>query len=138
MKRAVVVADGQLRPETALGALTSSGFEAVTVTTLAEARFQVETGATVLVAGVNDAHWEGERPTPVNTMLPAVRRSCVVVLVGPGLATGDAAKAFLLNVDLVVSATDAARLGELVGAALALKRHMVAAVDTAAAARLGG
>lgn len=138
MKRAVVVADGQLRPETALGALTSSGFEAVSVATLAEARFQVETGATVLVAGVNDAPWDDERPTPVHTMLPAVRRSCVVVLVGPGLATGDAAKAFLLNVDLVVSATDAARLGELVGAALALKRHLVAAVDVAAAARLGG
>jgi hypothetical protein len=138
MKRAVVVADGPLRPEAVLGALTSSGFEAVTVATLHEARFQVETGATAVVAGINGAPWDGDRVTPINTMLPAVRRSCVVVLVGPGLATGDAAKAFLLNVDLVVSATDAARLGELVGAALALKRHLVAAVDTAAAARLGG
>ena len=138
MKRAVVVADGPLRPETVLGALTAAGFEAVTVASLQEARFQVETGAAVVVAGVNGATWDGDRPTPINTMLPAARRSCVVVLIGPGLATGDAAKAFLLNVDLVVGATDAARLGELVTAALALKRHLVSAVDTAAAARLGG
>jgi len=138
VKRAVVITDGQLRPETVIGALTSAGFEAVTVPTAQAARFQLETGATVVVAGVVEAAWEGERAAPVNTMLSAARRSCVVVLVGPQLGTGDAAKAFLLNVDLVVGSADAARLGELVGAALALKRHMVATIDTAASARLGG
>ncbi|MBP1620655.1 MAG: hypothetical protein H6Q02_1422, partial [Acidobacteria bacterium] len=39
MKRAVVITDGQLRPETVIGALTSAGFEAVTVPTAQAARF---------------------------------------------------------------------------------------------------
>ena len=70
--------------------------------------------------------------------MPAgLRRGCVLVAVGQELTTIDAWKAFLMSVDVVVSTSDAGRLGEVYAAALASKRALVNVLDPAAAARLG-
>ena len=72
------------------------------------------------------------------TMHQALRHRCVVVLVGEGYTSGDGNLAFSLAVDLVVRKGDLARLGELVKGAVQGKRSLVAPLDAAAAARLGG
>jgi len=137
VKRAVVVADGRLQVEAVLGALAAAGFEAVASTSLAEARSQVESGAVAVVLGSS-----GEEGDPALSglagMPAATRRCCVVVVVGPGLTTGNGMRAFLLNVDLVVAVADTARLGELVGAAVASKRMLMAPLDPVASGKLGG
>lgn len=138
MKRAVIVGDGKLHVESALGALTAAGIEAVAAASTAEARALVEAGSVVVVVGVAGLPWEGERAAPFLTMPAPLRRTCVVVLVGPLFATGDGTRAFLLNADLVVGFQDVGRLGELLCAAMAGKRSLVAALDAGAAARLGG
>ena len=134
MKRAVVVADGRLQVEAVLGALAAAGFEAVASGSVAEVRSQVEGGAVAVVLGGSAVADEAA----LGGMPPAVRRSCVVALLGPGLTTGDGMRAFLLGVDLVVAPTDTARLGELVGAAVASKRNLVSLLDPVAAAKLSG
>lgn len=138
MKRAVIVADRSFHVETAQGSFAATGFEAVTVPTSAEARVAVEAGTQVVIAGVGPEGWSGERARPLAAMPAALRRGCVVVLVGESLVTGDGARAFLLGVDLVVRAGDLASLGELASKALAAKRALVARLDPAAASRLGG
>ncbi len=138
MKRAVVIADGRMQVEAALGALASAGFEAVAVRALAEVRPHLEAGATVVVAGAGAAGLEPGQAAGLGALPTGLRRSCVVVLVGAGLVTGDGFTAFLAGVDLVVGAADAARLGELAGAAVAAKRNLVGALDPAAASHLGG
>ncbi len=137
MKRAVVVADGRLQVEAVLGALAAAGFEAVASSSVTEVRSQVEVGAVAVVLGAA-AETDKAAPAALGSMPPAIRRSCVVVLLGPGLTTGDGMRAFLLGVDLVVAAADTARLGELVGAAMASKRSLVSPLDPVAAAKLGG
>jgi len=137
VKRAVVVSDGRLQVEVVLGALAAAGFEAVASPSVAEVRPRVEVGAVAVVLGSSGEPGEGV-PAALAGMPPAVRRGCVVVLVGPGFTTGDGMRAFLLGVDLVVSTVDTARLGELVGAAVAGKRTLVAPLDPLAAAKLGG
>ena len=138
MKRAVVVADGGIQIDAVLGALAAAGFEAVATGSVTEVRSHVELGAAAVVLGVSPEGPDGSHAAALLSMPPTLRRSCVVALVGPGLATGDGMRAFLLGVDLVVSAGDIARLGELVGAALASKRTLVAPLDPTAAAKLGG
>ena len=137
MKRAVVVGDGHVHAETALGALAATGCEAVQVGSVAEARAGVEAGAMVMVVGTADAAVTAERTAPLAALPPGMRRGCVVVLVGEGLETGNGMQAFVHGVDLVVSRTDLAKLGEFVAAAIAAKRALVALLDPAAAARLG-
>jgi hypothetical protein len=137
VKRAVVVADGRLQVEAVLGALAAAGFEAVASGSVADVRSQVEVGAVAVVLGASAETGE-VAPAAIGSMPPAIRRSCVVVLLGPGLTTGDGMRAFLLGVDLVVAAADTARLGELVGAAVASKRSLVSPLDPVAAAKLGG
>jgi len=138
MRRALVVADGSLQLEAALGALSAAGFEAVGVESAAEIRPQVELGAAVVVLGAVGGGLEPARAAALVALPQGLRRSCVVLLVGGGPATGDGLRAFLLGVDLVVAAGDAARLGELAGAAVMAKRALVTPLDPAAAARLGG
>jgi len=137
VKRAVVVADGRLQVEAVLGALAAAGFEAVGSASLGEARSQVEAGAVAVVLGSS-----GDAGDPALAALAgmpaATRRCCVVVLVGPGLTTGDGMRAFFLGVELVVAVADTARLGELVSAAVASKRTLVAPLDPVASAKLGG
>lgn len=137
MKRAVVVGDGKLHVDAALGALTTAGFEAVAVGSVTEARAQVEGGAVVAIVAVTASPWEGERSLPFVTMPSPLRRAAVLVLVGDGLPTGDGTKSFLLGADLVVGSADLSRLGALVGAALTAKRTLVGALDPTAAGRLG-
>jgi len=136
VKRAVVVGDGKLHVESALGALTASGFEAVAVTSTAEARAQVEAGATVVVVGATGAPWTGERAAPLATTPPAVRARFLLVLVESGFVTarGSAPSA---RADWWWPPPTRA-VGDLVAGALAAKRQLVAALDPAAAARLGG
>lgn len=138
MKRAVVVAGGSIHVETALGSLAAAGFEALTVPSAAEARAVLEAGAIVVVVGVIGDAWSQERAWPLASMPSMLRRSCLAILVGDAFTTGDGARAFLLGVDLVLRASDLARLGELAGKALAAKRALVGRLDMAAAARLGG
>jgi hypothetical protein len=137
MKRAIVVANGHLQVETVLGALAAAGFEAVASGSLAESRAQVDVGAVAVVIGSS-----GERGDAglagLAGISPATRRGCVVVLVGPSFTTGDGMRAFLMGADLVVGASDVARLGELVGGAVASKRALVGPLDPLAAAKLGG
>lgn len=71
-------------------------------------------------------------------MPAALRRGCLVVLVNAGVQTGDGWRAFLANVDLLVAAADAPRLGELLRAALAAKKQLVGLLDPEAANRLLG
>ena len=138
MKRAVVLAGPVLQPEAALGALAAAGFDAVAAGGAAEVRAHVEVGAAVVVFGLGTGGLDPAQAAAVAAMPAALRRSCVVVLVGHGLTTGDGFRAFSLGVDLVVGTVDAARLGELAGAAVAAKRALVAPLDPAAASRLGG
>jgi hypothetical protein len=138
VKRVVVVADGELHVETALGSLAAAGLEGVTAADVAAARSLVESGALALVVGVGGNAWEGERARPVVTMHSALRRGCVVALVGDDYASLDGTRAFALGVDLVVKRGDLASLGELVNRALTSKRSLVAPLDCAAASRLGG
>jgi hypothetical protein len=138
VKRAVVVCDAGLQPEAVLGALAASGFEAVAVPSVAEVRSHVELGAVAVVMGLSPDGLEASQSAALVGMPSGLRRSCVVALLGPGLTTWDGARAFLLGVDLVVSAADGARLGELVSAAVASKRSLVAPLDPSAAGRLGG
>ena len=137
MKRAVVVADGRLQVEAVLGALAAAGFEAVASASLVEARSQVESGAVAVVLGSSGEAGDAAL-APLAGLPAAMRRCCVVVLIGPGLTTGDGMRAFLLGVDVVVGVADTARLGELVGAAVASKRMLVAPLDPVASAKLGG
>jgi len=138
VRRALVVADGHLQVEAALGALSAAGFEAVAVASAAEVRPQVELGAAVIVMGAAGGGEDPARAAAVAAMSHGLRRSCVVVLVGGGPTTGDGLRAFMLGVDLVVAAADSARLGELAGSAVAAKRALVAPLDPVAAGRLGG
>lgn len=138
MRRAVVLADGHLQVEAVLGALSAAGFEAVAVGSAAEIRPHVESGATVVVVGVAGGAEDAAHAAVLAAMPPALRRSCVVVLLGAGPATGDGLRAFLQGVDLVVAAGDAVRVGELACAAVAAKRALVAPLDPVAAGRLGG
>jgi hypothetical protein len=136
VKRAVVVAGGRLHVETVLGSLAAAGFEAATAPSAAAARALVDAGAVVVVAAAECL--DGEAWKPFASMSPTLRRSCLVALVGEDLSTWDGGRAFSLGVDVVVRTSDLARLGELVTTALAAKRNLVAPLDPAAAARLGG
>jgi hypothetical protein len=138
VKRAVVVSDGRLQGEAILGALGAAGFEAVAVGSVAEVRAHVELGAVAVVLGHSAEGLEPAQTAALASMPSGLRRSCVVALLGPGLTTWDGARAFLLGVDLVVASADAPRLGELVAAALASKRTLVAPLDPNAAGKLGG
>ncbi len=138
MRRALVVADSNLRPEAVLGALSAAGFEAVAVESPVEIRSQVELGAAVVVLGAAGGGLDQAQAAALAALPHGLRRSCVVMLIGGGPATGDGLRAFLLGVDLVVAAGDAARLGEFAGAAVAAKRALVTPLDPAAATRLGG
>jgi len=137
VKRAVVVADGQVHTETALGSLAAAGCEGVTVAGTAEARAAAEAGALVIVLGVADGRLDGERAAPLQSMPPTVRRGGVIALGGDGLSTGDGMQAFSHGVDLVVARGDLSRVGELAAAVIASKRTLVAQLDPTAAARLG-
>lgn len=137
MKRVVLLSDPRVRLDAAAGSLAASGLEAVAASGLAEARQLVEAGALGVVVGVAEGGWVGERPAALATWPPAVRRRCVVTLLGPGLATGDGVRAFLLGVDLLVAAADLGRLGEIMACALHTKGVLLAPLDPAAAARFG-
>lgn len=120
------------------GALAAVGFEAVTVPTYREARQEVERGAVAVVVCPDAPPWTPQNAQPLLSMPPALRRGCVVVLLGNGWVTGDGWQAFLLQVDLLLNAADATRLGELLRAVLGAKRQLVGVVDAKAAARLAG
>lgn len=138
MKRAAVVADGAVHVETALGALAAVGYEAVAVPGAVEAKTQVESGASVVVLGMRAGGSSPALPVALATMPGALRRTCVVVLVGDEMTTGDAGLAFRLGADLTLSSRDLASVGEVVGRAVAAKKALVATLDPAAAARLAG
>jgi hypothetical protein len=138
MKRAVVVGDGRLHVEVVLGVLTSAGFEAVTAGSVGEARTHLDAGAVAAVVGVGGTPWNAERAQPLDSMPASARRGCLVVLVGEGMTTGDGLHALLHGVDLLVDGHDVPKLGELVACGLLAKRTLVAPLDPAAAARLGG
>lgn len=137
MKRIVLLSDPRVRLEPAAGALASSGLEAVSVASIADARLQVEAGAVGLVVGVSGADWSGERAAGLAGWPPALRRKCVVALLGSGFVTGDGVRAFLLGVDLLVLAGDVGRLGEIMATALLSKGALLAPLDPASAARFG-
>lgn len=120
------------------GALAAAGFEAVNVTSYRQARLEVEAGAVAVVVCPEAPPWGGAECLPLLAMPAPLRRGCLVVLVTPTGQTGDGWGAFTANVDLLVATSDAPRLGELLRAALAAKRHMVALLDTEAADRLAG
>jgi hypothetical protein len=138
VKRAVVLAGPALQAEAALGAMAAAGFDAVAAGGVADLRAHVEVGAAVVVLGAGGEGLDPAQAAALASMPAALRRSCVVVLVGQGLTTGDGLRAFSLGVDLVVGTADAARLGELAGAAVSAKRALVAPLDPTAAGRLGG
>jgi hypothetical protein len=137
VKRIVLLSDQRVRLEPAAGALASSGLEAVSVASMGDARSQVEAGAVGLVVSVANAEWSGERASSLAAWPSALRRRCVVALLGPGFVTGDGVRAFLLGVDLLVVAGDAGKLGEIMSGALQSKGSLVAPLDPTAAARLG-
>lgn len=137
MRRIVLLSDPRVRLEPAAGALAASGLEAVTVASMGEARQQVEAGAVGLVIGVASADWTGERASALAAWPSALRRRCVVALMGPGFATGDGVRAFLLGVDLLVVVGDVGKLGEIMSGALLGKGALVAPLDPTAAARFG-
>lgn len=137
MKRVILLSDPRVRLEPAAGALAASGLEAVSVSSMGDARLQVEAGAVGLVVGVANAEWSGERAGSLATWPSALRRKCVVALLGPGFVTGDGVRAFLLGVDLLVLAGDVGKLGEIMSCALLTKGALVAPLDPAAAARFG-
>lgn len=138
MKRVVLLSDPRVRLEAAAGALAAAGLEAVVSTGLADARQLVEGGALGVVIGVPEGGWSGDRPAALATWPAAVRRRCVVALLGPGLATGDGVRAFLLGVDLLVSGADLGRLGEIMTGAFQAKGVLLGPLDPATAARFGG
>ncbi len=138
MKRAVVVSDGRLQVDAVLGALAAAGFEAVEVENVNRVRSDLEAGAAAVVLGYAGHSNDPSHLAVLTSLPPGLRRACVVVLVGPGLATGDGTRAFHLGVDLVVAWHDTPRLGELIDSAVAFKRTLVAPLDPAAATRLGG
>ena len=138
MKRAVVVGDGHLQVDAVLGALAAAGFEAVEVDHADKVRSGLDRGAEAVVLGYAVDGGNPSPPASINALPAGMRRACVVVLVGPGLTTGDGTKAFQLGVDLVVAWQDTPRVGELIDSAAALKRTLVALLDPAAATRLGG
>ncbi|HPC82530.1 MAG TPA: hypothetical protein P5234_04105 [Thermoanaerobaculaceae bacterium] len=137
MRRVVLVPDPRVRLEAAAGALAAAGLEAVVATGLADARRLVEGGALGVVIGVPEGGWVGEEPATLASWPTGVRRRCVVALAGPGLLTGDGVRAFLLGVDLLVSAGDLGKLGEIMACALQTKGALLAPLDPAAAARFG-
>ena len=134
----MVVPGAGVHPDSVSGSLAAAGFEALVVRSVPEARSQVEAGALVMVIGTGGSEWAGPVSVPVLSMPPSLRRSCLVVLAGAGFATGDAWRALTLGVDAVVAASDLERLGEICAGALSAKRALVAPLDAAAAARLGG
>lgn len=137
MRRVAVVRDGLPVAEALLGLLTAAGFEAVAVAGATEARAQVDGGAVAVILGCTEGA-ELQRFQAVLAMPATARRGCIVALLGPGLASGDGVRAFLLSADLVVAPSETQRLGELLSGALAAKRVLVAMLDPAAAARLAG
>lgn len=128
---------GGVPVDATLGALAAAGFEAVAVNHPGELRAQVEAGAAAVILADEEAERMAEHFAVLATMPPALRRSCVVLAVAPGFVTGDGLRAFALGADVVVSPQDLPQLGELVSAATACKRMLVAPLDAAAAARLG-
>ncbi len=138
MRKAVVVADGRLHAETALGALAAAGCDAVTVPGAAEARAYLEAGAVVVVVGSSGEPLDAGPSRSLATLPPTLRRACVIAVVADGFTTGDGMAAFLAGADLAVAGTDLSRLGELVAGAIAAKRTLVGPLDPAAAVRLGG
>jgi hypothetical protein len=137
MRRAVVLRLGGVPVDATLGALAAAGFEAVAINRPGELRAQVEAGAAAVVLADAEAERIVEQFAVLATMPPALRRGCVVLAVAPGFVTGDGLRAFTLGADMVVSPQDLPQLGELVSAAAACKRMLVAPLDAAAAARLG-
>lgn len=137
MKRVVLVPDPRVRLDAAAGALAAAGLEAVVASGLAEARQLVEGGALGVVIGVAEGAWAGDRAAALAAWPSALRRRCVVALLGPGLGTGDGVRAFLLGVDLLVSGADLGRLGEVMAGAFHAKGELLAPLDPAAAARFG-
>jgi hypothetical protein len=138
VKRAVVVADGRLQVDAVMGALGAAGFEAVAVSSVGEIGSYVELGAVAVILGLAAEGLEAGQSAALASMPSSLRRSCVAALVGPGLTTWDGTKAFFLGVDVVVAAPDVPRLGDLVAAALASKKTLVAPLDPNAAGKLGG
>ncbi|BCW93668.1 MAG: hypothetical protein ACOY7U_03290 [Acidobacteriota bacterium] len=136
MRRVVLVSGNQAQAYQ--GALAASGFEAVTVPSYRQARMEVEAGAVAVVVCPEAPAWGGPDAQPLLAMPAALRRGCLLVLVNPGAQTGDGWRAFLANVDLLVAAADAPRLGELLRAALAAKKQLVGLLDPEAANRLSG
>ena len=138
MRRVVLLSDPLVRLEAAAGTLAAAGLEAVISSDLAEARHLVEGGALGVVIGVGEGGWSGARPAALATWPAAVRRRCVVALLGPGLVTGDGVRAFRLSGDILVSGADLGRLGEIMVGALQAKGALLAPLDPATAARFGG
>ena len=121
----VYVAGGDPRLRAAADALRTSGFEVEVVETSEEAARRV--GPAELSAVV-----VGEDPDvlqPFQQMAPRHRRRLVVVQVGGGVATADGAAAFVRGVNLLVSASDVGRLGDLVALAVNRHRDLVALVE---------
>lgn len=116
------------------GAFAAAGFEAVTVPSYREAR--QERGAVVVCPDA--LFWTPQTARRLLAKPSALRRGCVILLLGNGWATGDGWQAFILQVDLLLSAADATRLGELLGAVLAAKGQLVGLLDEEAAAPLAG
>lgn len=137
MRRVVVVRDGLPVADALLGLLTAAGFDSVAVPNAGEARTLVDAGAVAVVLGFSEGA-DPQRFGPVVSMPSAVRRGCVVALIGPGLSTGDGSRAYLLSVDLVVGPSDTQKLGELLGSSIVAKRALVALLDPVAATRLAG
>lgn len=136
MRRVVLVSGNQAQAYQ--GALAAAGFEAVMASSYRQARMEVEAGAVAVVVCPEAPTWGGPDSQPLLSMPAALRRGCLVVLVSPGAQTGDGWRAFLANVDLLVSVADTARLGELLRAALAAKKQLVGLLDPEAANRLSG
>lgn len=136
MKRVVLVSDNAAQAYQ--GALAAAGFEAVAVPSYRKARMEVEAGAVAVVVCPEAPSWGGADSQLLVAMPAALRRGCLVVLVSPGVQTGDGWAAFVASVDLIVAATDAPRLGDFLRAALTAKRQLVGLLDPEAASRLGG
>ncbi len=134
MRRIVVVEAPGIHVDTVLGSLGAAGFEAVRATTTDDARRQVEAGAVGIVVA---REAEGVART-LGTLPPTVRRGCLLLLIGAREQKPSGLDAFLAGADLVLGSNECARIGEVTAAALAAKRSLVAALDPAAAARLGG
>jgi hypothetical protein len=132
--RAAVLGGGSLHVESALGALSAGGIEAVAAATMSEARALVEAGTVVLVVGEGALDECGKA---MCSWPQTLRRGAVVMLVERQGGSAPSNRSFLLGVDAVVGAGEVARLGDLAGRAAAAKRQLVAAIDSGAAARFG-